>query len=223
MSKHLIFLHGALGCKRDWNFIQSKLILPEYSLHYLDFPNHGEGKKDPSCNSLEALSVHVMEYIQSNALKDVILIGYSLGGYVALNLARRNYYSIIKVITIATKMNWNAEIAHEEASKLGEEQLMRLEKYLSVSHGDNWRSLIPITQQILISIGNNPIHLNDFIDVNIPIAMARGENDSMLTVSETTDFCNALINGKFIHLKNQGHLLQKMDSELLANEILRIL
>ncbi|MEZ4804846.1 MAG: alpha/beta fold hydrolase [Bacteroidia bacterium] len=79
MDKHLIFLHGALGCKRDWNFIVSNLELPEYTVHSLDFPNHGEGHKDPSCNTLNALSDYVYEYIDKNELIEVVLLGYSLG------------------------------------------------------------------------------------------------------------------------------------------------
>ncbi|MEZ4804847.1 MAG: hypothetical protein R2852_05035 [Bacteroidia bacterium] len=117
-------------------------------------------------------------------------------------------------------MKWSSEIAHEEASKLGGEQLMKLEKYMSISHGDNWKSLIPITQQILYSIGDNPIRAGEFQNLSTPIVMIRGENDRMLTESETTEFCSGLKNGRYISLENQGHLLQKMETDILLKELL---
>lgn len=73
----LVFIHGFLGCGKDWMECIARLS-NEYYCVTLDLPGHGNSSNiDVSCLAQsvtlieEALSVH--------AIKDYILIGYSMG------------------------------------------------------------------------------------------------------------------------------------------------
>ncbi|OOR99106.1 2-succinyl-6-hydroxy-2,4-cyclohexadiene-1-carboxylate synthase [Canicola haemoglobinophilus] len=88
----LVFLHGLLGSKQDWQLVIEKLQqkLPHFSSQSylcLDLPLHGEQSHysiDNFEQSAQYLSQQISEQI---ADKPYILIGYSLGGRLALNYA----------------------------------------------------------------------------------------------------------------------------------------
>lgn len=93
----LVFLHGLLGSKQDWLLVIEKLQqkLPHFSSQSylcLDLPLHGDQSNysiDNFDQSAQYLSQQISEQI---ADKPYILIGYSLGGRLALNYAAQSQY-----------------------------------------------------------------------------------------------------------------------------------
>lgn len=218
--KDLILLHGALGSSSHWNHIIPGLE-GHFTIHNLNFPFHaGEPWADDKLN-LGALAHFVDDYIQSNNLTDYTIAGYSLGGYVALELARRSIAGLGIVITLATKLNWNQEIANAENEKLTIENLAPIHARLEAEHGDNWKALIPATHSIISSIGSRPLVPGDFPDINTPITLLLGDRDKMVTVQETESFAASLRHGNYVLVPGQPHLLEKMDGAVIASEIIR--
>lgn len=85
---YLVFLHGLLGTKVDWeNVIKN---LPHFSCIALDLPFHGENKRCEVENFDQ-----VNEFLSRQILNKVgnhpyFLVGYSLGGRIALTYAFQN-------------------------------------------------------------------------------------------------------------------------------------
>ncbi|WP_439238736.1 2-succinyl-6-hydroxy-2,4-cyclohexadiene-1-carboxylate synthase [Lonepinella sp. BR2919] len=85
----LIFLHGLLGTKADWQIVIKKLskIAPQFDCVALDLPLHGENKHVEVADfeqTAQFISQQICQKIQN---KPYILIGYSLGGRIALYYA----------------------------------------------------------------------------------------------------------------------------------------
>lgn len=78
---NLIFLHGLLGTKSDWQKVIENL--PHFRCLSLDLPFHGENKA-VAVEDFEQTALFIESQIQS-LIKDepYILIGYSLGGRIA--------------------------------------------------------------------------------------------------------------------------------------------
>ena len=84
MNPTLIFLHGLLGTKADWKFFKTT---PRFSAVALDLPFHGENKHI-AINDFADANRFLSEQIRAVALnKPYILMGYSLGGRLALSFA----------------------------------------------------------------------------------------------------------------------------------------
>lgn len=87
-SRHLVFLHGFLGCGEDWLPIAQHLE-PGYYSTLVDLPGHGEstvpeqGKYDMD-DVVEAVADILRD------LREPVLIGYSMGGRVALATAMKH-------------------------------------------------------------------------------------------------------------------------------------
>ena len=79
---NLVFLHGLLGTKSDWQKVIENL--PHFRCLSLDLPFHGENKKLSPLKILNKPLNFLKDKIQ-HLIKDepYILIGYSLGGRIA--------------------------------------------------------------------------------------------------------------------------------------------
>ena len=81
----LVFLHGLLGTKHDWQAVIDRL--PHFDCISLDLPLHGE-QKTLAVTDFEQTCVYLSQKIESAVgNKPYMLIGYSLGGRLALYYA----------------------------------------------------------------------------------------------------------------------------------------
>lgn len=84
----LVFLHGLLGDEKEW--LQIVDALPAYDVLCLALPGHGYNREvivNDFSQTIKWLDTTLQEQIGN---RDFILIGYSLGGRIALNYAYSN-------------------------------------------------------------------------------------------------------------------------------------
>ncbi|MCB1671246.1 MAG: alpha/beta fold hydrolase [Gammaproteobacteria bacterium] len=81
----LLVLHGLFGNLRNWSWHAAELA-SEFSVYGLDLRNHGESPHTDSMSYAE-MAGDVLEFLESRALADVNLLGHSMGGKVAMQLA----------------------------------------------------------------------------------------------------------------------------------------
>jgi 2-succinyl-6-hydroxy-2,4-cyclohexadiene-1-carboxylate synthase len=83
----LVFLHGFLGCARDWSAIISQLSADYYCLA-IDLPGHGKSviTQNDTRLHLQDTAIHLNSEIRKRNLIKPVLIGYSMGGRMALHM-----------------------------------------------------------------------------------------------------------------------------------------
>lgn len=220
---HLIFLHGALGCQLHWHKI-SAYFEKDFIVHTPDFPGHGESPIALAEPNYSALASWLKEYLESHAIKEYGIIGYSMGGYIGLKHLLDDTNSACKfLITLATKLNWNTEIANKEASQLSLESLNPIIDKLKKEQFTPIDKLIQNTQLILKSIGEQPIESRQFDGNKTPIWMLLGSKDRMVSEAEIVDFQTNHTTMQFEIIENQPHLLERMDAEVIAEKFNQIL
>jgi len=79
----LLFIHGAGGTKSKWRKIETLLSNKNYEA--IDLPGHGENK-DNAITSIQNYAAYTNELIQ----EETIVVGHSMGGLIALELAEIN-------------------------------------------------------------------------------------------------------------------------------------
>lgn len=80
----LLFIHGAGGTKRKWRAIDQ--YLGSLPVEKIDLPGHG----DNEYNAITSIQDYA-SYVTRDIHEDTIVIGHSMGGLVALELAARNH------------------------------------------------------------------------------------------------------------------------------------
>ncbi|KAF8960026.1 Alpha/Beta hydrolase protein [Flammula alnicola] len=87
-EKPLVILHGLLGSKRNWGSLCKAFNrdMPDRPVYALDLRNHGSSPHAPLM-TYEAMASDVQKFIKDKQLKDVALLGHSMGGKVAMAYA----------------------------------------------------------------------------------------------------------------------------------------
>lgn len=81
-----LILHGFLGMSDNWKTLGSKFSENGYEVHLLDQRNHGRSPHTSEMN-YQVMSQDVKNYCEENNLENVILLGHSMGGKVAMQAA----------------------------------------------------------------------------------------------------------------------------------------
>lgn len=81
----LVILHGLLGSGDNWQGV-AKMWAPDFTLLVPDLRNHGRSPHADEAG-FQAMAQDVYELIESEDLSQVTVLGHSLGGKVAMQLA----------------------------------------------------------------------------------------------------------------------------------------
>lgn len=213
-STHVLMLHGALGSAREF----FSLLEVEGHLTIMDFIGHGYMEKKPF--SIESLTEQVIRMIETDIRGDLAVVGYSMGGYVALNVARTKPDAFTKIITLGTKFNWSKEVAEKEVGFLDADLLRKKQpeyaSYLEDIHDDTWPDLIENTRNMMLGLGSNPILTEaELASIRVPVTICRGSKDQMVTEQESKWAAEHLPNGEYRELENVPHALNKVDDDVI--------
>ncbi len=85
-SPPLVFLHGFLGTGADWDALRRRLA-PRRRGYAPDLPGHGTTPLTPGPQSYSAWVAWLAAWLEARGLRRVHLVGYSLGGRLALAFA----------------------------------------------------------------------------------------------------------------------------------------
>ena len=87
----VVLIHGLAASLHDWDFLLPELDKAGYAGYALDLLGHGDSPKPDSREyEMDWLFDHFLQWLDSLQLSEpVVLVGHSLGGYLALEFARR--------------------------------------------------------------------------------------------------------------------------------------
>lgn len=100
----IIFLHGLFGAGDNWRSI-GRSLSEQFTIHLIDLPNHGRSDwiDEPD---MATLAHTVGQWASDKGLHSYHLLGHSMGGKVAMQMALNDYASVIEkliVVDIAPK------------------------------------------------------------------------------------------------------------------------
>jgi esterase len=81
----VVLLHGLFGSGNNLGSL-ARSLQPRYAVHSLDLPNHGRSSW-LDCAPIGVMATHVANWIAEQGLPGVALVGHSLGGKVAMEIA----------------------------------------------------------------------------------------------------------------------------------------
>jgi pimeloyl-ACP methyl ester carboxylesterase len=223
MKHSLIILHGALGSKEQFTEWENALN-NKYDCRTLDFAGHGSRSGEANEFSIKLFSEELKMYIKQNNLKQPGILGYSMGGYVALYTALFTEGFIGNIITLATKFDWNAESSKKEAGYL-QPQLMQgkvpaFAEQLKQRHGSHWGEVVNKTAAMMLQLGENPpLTKENIAQVKNKIKFCVGDKDKMVSIDETQTMFKSAAYGNLSVLPNTGHLPETISLHRIKFEV----
>lgn len=98
-GKPFLIIHGFLGMSDNWKTLGYQLTQLGFQIHLLDMRNHGKSFHSDEF-SYEIMAQDVKSYIDFHHLQDIILLGHSMGGKVAMLFATL-YPNLVEKLIVA--------------------------------------------------------------------------------------------------------------------------
>lgn len=223
MNKVLL-LHGALGSETQLITLKKALESEGFRVYTLNFSGHG-GIPFRESFGIEAFSADVLEFLDSQQIKQVDIFGYSMGGYVALWFALHHPERVRKIITLGTKFDWSPDSAALEVQKLDPEKIAvkvpAFARLLEQRHApQEWKTLTRKTSAMMLSLGDKPL-LDELAikAIEHPVLILLGDRDDMADKTYTMHVTSTLSKGIYRCLENTPHPIEKVELTLLLNHI----
>jgi len=222
--ENLLLLHGAIGAKDQLESLAERLS-DKYTVHTFSFDGHGGMPFMAENFSIPLFAEEVLTYLNDNSISSVSIFGYSMGGYVAMYLARHQPTVIDRVITLATKFEWNETIAAKEIKMLDadiiQEKLPAFAAQLAKRHSPNdWKLVLEKTKNMMLQLGEkNALLPEDYKLIASTCLLLLGENDKMITKEETIAVQQALPHGEYRSLPGTPHPIEQVNMDILASLI----
>lgn len=220
----LLLLHGALGSEAQLSPLKSELSA-HFSVHSFDFEGHGQRPSDRNFD-MKHFGENVIDYLDQNGIPSAYIFGYSMGGYVALNLAAAHTNRIKGIVTYGTKFDWTPESAQREVKMLNPEAIeQKVPKFAAqlqkVHAGNDWKEVLRKTARMMLELGNQPpLSAESFGRIELPVHMLIGDADTMVSIEESSFASQHLPQGQLQILEGFQHPLEKNDTSFLAKKIL---
>lgn len=225
--KNLLILHGAIGSKEQFGLLKKQLE-NQYHIHVINFSGHG-GEAFKTSFNIAQFADDVLAYLNQQHISSVDVFGYSMGGYVALYLAKNAPDRINKIITLGTKFSWTLEIAQQEVRMLDaekiEEKIPAFAELLKLRHAPNdWKEVLAKTAEMMLEMAQkNPLTITDFKTIQHQVKIGLADQDEMVTLEETTIVVETIPHAQFYRLENSKHPIEKVNLQQLTQEIVEFI
>ena len=223
--RDLILLHGAIGSSVQLEKLADSLK-DNFNITLLNFSGHG-GKEIPD----EPFSIKLFAddvLLDKSKIDKPDVFGYSMGGYVALYIARHFPNKLNRIFTLATKFDWNPENSLKESKMLDPEKILEklpdFAEELSKRHlPADWKKVLHKTSEMMIDMGNgnnlSNLKKEDFALIKNEVRISVGDKDKMVSIEESLDAFRSLDNGSFYVIPDTPHPIEKVTIKRLSDEI----
>ncbi len=247
----VVLIHGLAASLHDWDALIPLLVTTGYSAHALDLLGHGESAKPPDpAYEMAWLVDHFVGWLDGLKLSEPpVLIGHSLGGYVALEYARR-FPERVRGLVLVDPFYANSQLpallrlayAHPTLSSffIGHAPgwLIRLSidiMSMMIGHAGGGLHALPEavraqsaqdylrTAPATYAILKAELNLTPYLpSISVPTLVLWGERDRTLTPASFEKLVRQLPNatGKS---RDTGHVLHQAESEWFNQQVLSFL
>jgi pimeloyl-ACP methyl ester carboxylesterase len=228
----VILLHGAAGSHSAWPGEIRRI--PGWQVIALDLPGHGKST-GAACRSLNGLVNRLYRFIREMGLHQVIMVGYSLGGALALDFSSKHPKFVKGLVILAcgssfylpsdlldafrnpAKRNQAIEIFNRLAFDAGTAQPLRrtiLNPLAKVRTGNIMSDL---------SIGAHFKVKGDYQNIECPVGLIGGKSDQIATLLAVRQLFHFLPKASLQILPGCGHMLIYEKTHMICQNVGEIL
>ena len=213
----VLLLHGALGSSVQLHPLQRALELTGRKVFVMNFSGHSGAPFSLNGFGIEVFADDVLQFLEKHDLHRVDVVGYSMGGYVALWFAFQFPKFVGRIITLGTKFDWTPESARQEVARLDSEKILlkvpAFARLLEHRHAPNsWKELLSLTGEMMLHLGTSPLLTEEILKkIQHPVLVCLGDLDDMADRTYSEAVANLLPHGQFLLLNATPHPLEKVD------------
>jgi len=248
----VILIHGIAASLHDWDDLIPELTKSNYASYALDMLGHGESPKpDSRAYQMDWLFEHFENWMRSLHLTEpAILIGHSLGGYLALEYARRvsawtrglilvnPFYSLSQLPLLVRQTYRHPTLSGMVMSRLPDWMFRVVVDVSSINMGFSAGAIHSLPEHIRVQTAldytrtapgaynllNTGADLTESLSsISVPTLVVWGDRDQTLAPSSFTKMVNVMPHamGKTIHAGHVPHQSNADEFNQMTLEFLR--
>lgn len=220
---NIVLLHGWAMHGGVFTDIANALA-QHYRVHNIDLPGHGQSTADNDLISIERIADHLLPYVPAQS----VVLGWSLGGQVAMKLATRTSLRALILVSATPKFVADSSWSHGMSpavfaqffAKLHENIESTVQDFLSLQvRGDvHAMQTLKTLREKLMQYPANTITLDHSLamlrdtdlrpllpSISIPTLLIAGEHDRITHPRATQAMTSLLPNARYAEIKRAGH------------------
>jgi pimeloyl-ACP methyl ester carboxylesterase len=103
-GKPLVFLHGAGGVEMDLPFVNA--LAEKYHVYAPLLPGYGDSEECSELRDMLDFTLHTWDVVEALGVRDPILVGFSMGGMIASEMAAVAPHDVSRLALIAPAGLW---------------------------------------------------------------------------------------------------------------------
>ena len=239
-----VILHGFLGMSDNWKTLGTKFSEENYEVHLIDQRNHGRSFHSDNFN-YEALVDDLKNYCEALGLKDIVLLGHSMGGKTAMLFAE-TYPELVSKLIVAD-ISPRFYPIHHDAILEGLSSL-DLKKMKSRGEADNqlaeyvsdfgtrqfllknlyWTENKELALRIKLDVLKENVHeigeaLPTHAQFKNETLFLRGDKSEYIGLQDEVIIKNHFPNSKIVTISNAGHWLHAENPKDFFIEVMKFL
>ncbi len=241
----LIILHGLFGQSDNWNTLAKQFAEKGFRVFTLDLRNHG---LSPHCKewNYELMAHDVKEFLDEHSLKNVVLMGHSMGGKVVMffekmfpgiaskiiicDIAAREYPPHHNEVLIALrsidftiiKSRKEAEVEmNKHVSDTATKQFLLKNIYWkdTVNNIMDWRFNLEVISEKYDTVRE----IVPFYESAVTCLVIKGSRSNYITQDDEADFRKRYSHAKFESIEGAGHWLHADKPKEFYDSVIRFL
>lgn len=233
----MLLLHGYPLDHSIWNLIipflsrDARLIMP-------DLRGHGRSPSPDGVYSMKEMADDVLELMSELSVEKVVLVGHSMGGYVAANFVHHYPHRVSGFVMVASRAKADSEEkklerfrAAEQVLKSGVEVVvdpMLVKLTSKTSLHIQLRQIMMQTSPIGISgtlrgIAEREDATPWLLKVKVPSLVIAGDIDKIIPLEESRELAELLPNCELAIVKNCGHMPMMESPGMTAGALFKLI
>jgi esterase len=236
----LIILHGLFGSSDNW-LTQAKIFSDQYKVYTVDLRNHGQSPHDSAFDYRSMVS-DLLEFVEDNNIHRPVVIGHSMGGKAAMNLALAHPDTVEKLIVVdiapraynlehyaiadglaaipvatLTSRNEADEILSQHVPESDVRQFLLKNLQRKPEGGFSWKINLPVIREKLSNIGVDLQYQGKF---EKPTLFIRGQKSTYIRDTDWSRITEIFPNAT-LETMDTGHWVQAEKPQEFVNVVKR--
>ena len=238
----VLLLHGFGGDLDNWMFNLDSLA-EKHRVLALDLPGHGQSVKTNVDPSLSGMATFVRKFLDSLSVSSVHVVGHSMGGAIAMQLASDSPETVKSLGLICSAglgpdinsdyLRGFVEAQSQQELKLvlqqlfADELLVNLQlvnDLLNYKRMDGVEATLNALSETLISAGEQTFLTDNIVASGIPVLVIWGKQDRIIPVSHAQNYSAA--GGSCVEVEifdSAGHMVQMEKAHDVNRSLLNFL
>jgi len=218
-GRPLLYLHGASGAPVVQPFMEK--LAERFDVLVPEHPGYGQSDEPEWLENIHDIGYFYLDFLKQLDLKDVVLVGSSMGGWMAMEIAVRDCSRLSQVVLIGAAGIKSPDAQVADIFLMAPEELLR-NIYYDQKIAETLLAVPPTPEMIDMQLKNRHAtarlaweprfhdpHLPKWLHrIDVPVKIVWGEHDRIIPVAFTKEFSRLLPKAAIHIIKDAGHLPQ---------------